>query len=450
MFNKAIVSICLLFVIASCQSNKENNEKLSNKKEISIKVNITDIEAGIEGYIKQKTEEGDGYFHVEKEGEDLSLKLVRVHTEYLSNLGPQRYFACVDLADKKGDVYDVDFFLAGEAKEMSVTETSLHKLNGRPFYSWKQADDKTWKKAPIEGASNALLGVIEVKDEFTFYYNATLPKLEDDAQIWIPIAKSDDFQTIEVVSIKAPGVQQMIKDSINNNSILYIELKPEHSEQKIEITYNVQRIEKNPYKAEEVQLDKYLKSDRLVPVGGRFGDIANDIIGLKKKEDDLMQARAIYDYIIENMNYRKDGNHGQGDAVFACDSRGGNCTEFHSFFISLARSAGIPARFAIGAAIPSDRNEGGIDGYHCWAEFYAEGKWWPVDISEANKYTALATYYFGRHPANRIELSRGRDLNLNPAPHSGPINFLAYPLLEVGNKVEFPKLTFSFRRKNNI
>ncbi|MBK6404399.1 MAG: hypothetical protein IPF66_04800 [Holophagales bacterium] len=30
-----------------------------------------------------------------------------------------------------------------------------------------------------------------------------------------------------------------------------------------------------------------------------------------------------------------------------------------------------------------------IDGYHCWAEFWAEGKWWTVDISEADKYTAL-------------------------------------------------------------
>jgi transglutaminase-like putative cysteine protease len=108
---------------------------------------------------------------------------------------------------------------------------------------------------------------------------------------------------------------------------------------------------------------------------------------------------------------------------------------------------GIPARFAIGASIPSDRDEGGIDGYHCWAEFYAEGKWWPVDISEGNKYTALATYYFGRHPANRIELSRGRDLKVNPYPQSGPINMLAYPLLEIGGDPAFVKTTFTFLRK---
>ena len=155
----------------------------------------------------------------------------------------------------------------------------------------------------------------------------------------------------------------------------------------------------------------------------------------------------MYDYVIDNMRYMKHGDYGHGDAVYACDTRTGNCTEFHSFFISLARSVDIPARFAVGASIPSDRNEGGIDGYHCWAEFYAEGKWWPVDISEGNKYTALATYYFGRHPANRIEFSRGRDLNVAPAPQSGPINFLAYPLLEIGGEPTFAQTIFTFTRK---
>ena len=106
----------------------------------------------------------------------------------------------------------------------------------------------------------------------------------------------------------------------------------------------------------------------------------------------------------------------------------------------------IPARFAIGAAVPANRDDGGVDGYHCWAEFYAEGKWWPVDVSEADKFTALSMYYFGHHPANRIEFTRGRDLIVNPGPKSGPINFLAYPYLEVGDEFKKAKVIFSFKR----
>jgi transglutaminase-like putative cysteine protease len=137
---------------------------------------------------------------------------------------------------------------------------------------------------------------------------------------------------------------------------------------------------------------------------------------------------------------------GKGDAVYACDAKTGNCTDFHSYFIALCRAVDIPARFAIGAAIPSERNAGGIDGYHCWAEFYTDGRWWPVDISEADKCSSLSTYYFGHHPANRIELSRGRDLVLEPGPASGPINFLAYPVFEVNGKPAKVKVEFSFTR----
>ena len=75
-----------------------------------------------------------------------------------------------------------------------------------------------------------------------------------------------------------------------------------------------------------------------------------------------------------------------------------------------------------------------------------------MDLSEANKYSPLSTYYFGHQPANRLELSRGRDLEFAGAagPASGPINFLAYPLLEVQGK-PVPLITrFSFHRSTPI
>jgi hypothetical protein len=433
-----------LLVMASCHSEKKENDERKTPVE---KVSIEEIEQGIKSYIQRKTKAEGGSFHVKEKDKELRMKLVRVHTEYLSNLGPKSHFACVDLADVSGDVYDVDFFLKGDPGHMDVTETTVHKLNGKPYYLWKQRPDNTWHRVPVEGASRALLGVIEGKDQFEFTYHAALPDMKERSRMWIPIAQSDDYQTVTLVSLKAPGKQHMLDDEVNGNKILYLELTPEESGGEIEIVYSVARLEKRPYADEPSVALQYLKPNILMPVGGRFREIAEKAIGEKRKDTRLMQARALYDYVIDTMRYIKNGDYGHGDAIYACDTRSGNCSEFHSFFISLARSVGIPARFAIGAAIPSDRNDGGIEGYHCWAEFYAEGKWWPVDISEGNKYTALATYYFGRHPANRIELSRGRDLHVTPAPASGPINFLAYPLLEIGGKPAVVKTKFSFTRK---
>lgn len=434
--------------LVSCQTTNTRNSQDAIAQEAEVSLVVTDdIEAGIKNHIDEKVSQGNGYYHLKTEDKDLQLHLVRVHTEYLANLGPQEHFACVDLADISGDVYDVDFFLKGDPGDMTVTRTTLHKLNGKPFYSWSQREDNTWFTVPVEESSNGLLGVIEGEDHFTFKYKVTLPDMTKDGKIWIPLAQSDQFQKIDLVSLETPVSHRIIKDKEFGNSILYMELSPEQSGDVIELTYDVKRTEKKPYKDDTAPND-YLSPDLLMPVNDRFSTLADSIIADKLHENTLMQARALYDYLIDNMRYIKNEKYGTGDAVYACDALLGNCTEFHSFFISLARSAGIPARFAIGAAIPSERDEGGIDGYHCWAEFYAEDKWWPIDISEANKYAALSTYYFGRHPANRIEFSRGRDLELSPGPESGPIHFLAYPVLEIGGHSIKAETFFQFHRKS--
>lgn len=436
----------LLLTIVSCQSKKEKFTAIAQADLDSINVTVDDVEKGIRANIEARLKEGAGYFDFQNDTLDLSLKLVRVHTEYLSVLSPNNYFACVDLATTNGDVYDMDFFLKGIPGDMQVTRTELHKLNGKPYYTWKQEKDKTWSTVAVKNASNALLGVVEGQDQFTFAYEVELPEISEAAKMWIPVAQSDSHQTIEIISLQAPVKQQMINEDKEGNKILFLELLPEHSSSKVIVNYKVDRKEKSPYSEEHTDRQKNLEATVFLPVGGRFKTIADEVIWKKQANTPLTQARALYDYIIDNMRYAKGGIYGTGDANYACDSKTGNCTEFHSFFISLSRSAGIPARFAVGAAIPSERNYGKVDGYHCWAEFYAEDKWWPIDISEANKYTPLATYYFGHHPANRIEFSRGRDITPNPIPESGPINFMAYPTLEIGGKKSKVKTTLSFVR----
>jgi len=404
-----------------------------------------DIQAGIEKYIEEQTSLGGGYFKFSSDGKEYLFKLVRVHTEYLANLGPRRHFACVDLVDVSGDVYDVDFFLSGDPGAMTVTETTLHKLNGIPFYAWKQNWRKVWKRVPVDRASPRLLGVITGHDEFEFLYRVKLPVITDTARMWLPLPPTDTFQKVEIKSISSPKNHRILKETKHGNKIFFFELGPDDSEKTVDIRYQVERIEKAAYIPQSDDWEENLKADRLVPIDGNFKNIADEVVDGKK--GDLVRARALYDHVIDRMRYMKYGSGwGKGDAVYACDVRTGNCTDFHAYFIALARAVGIPARFAIGAAIPSERDDGGIDGYHCWVEFYAEGKWWPTDISEADKYSSLSTYYFGHHPANRLEFSRGRDLVVEPGPVSGPINFLAYPVFEIGGRPASLKVEFSFKR----
>lgn len=403
-----------------------------------------EIQAGIERHIEEQTKSGGGYFLLPFKDSTLKLKLVKVHTEYLANLGPGSHFACVDLADVSGDVYDVDFFLSGDPGSMTVTETTVHKINGQPYYAWEQKKDGTWQRIPVERASDGHFGVIRERDSFEFKYWAELPEMSSLARMWLPLPETDRFQTVEILSLQVPGKQKIVHDSIYGNRILILDLSPEDSGKIIEIRFGVRRLEKAAYAAPK-PAKRYLQPNRLGPITDEVRTAAKAAVAGKK--GDLVRARALYDHVIDQMRYIKTGKGwGKGDAVYACSVLTGNCTDFHAYFIALAQSVGIPARFIIGAGIPSERDNGGVDGYHCWAEFYAEGKWWPVDISEADKYSALATYYFGHHPANRFALSSGRDLKVDPLPASGPINFLAYPLLEVDGKSVKAKVVFSFKR----
>jgi transglutaminase-like putative cysteine protease len=435
--------VCLL--LAGCGRNEGKDSPAASATPASKVVPAAAIQAGIERHLEEQVRVGGGYFKLSFRDRELRLRLVRVHTEYLANLGPGRYFACVDLADVSGDVYDVDFFLAGDPAAMQVTETTVHKLNGQPYYAWEQKRDGTWQRLPLQEASEAHLGVIRDRDEFEFLYRATLPQISGAARMWLPLAATDPFQTVVVKSIQAPGKQKVLAERDHSNQILFLELGPEDRGKTVEIRYQVQRLEKAAYAAPTPDPGQYLNPERLVPTNEDFRRLAAQVV--EGKKGDLVRARALYDHVIERLRYIKYGEGwGKGDAVYACNVRSGNCTDFHAYFIALARAVGLPARFAIGAAIPSERHDGGVDGYHCWAEFFAEGKWWPVDISEANKYTSLATYYFGHHPANRFELSRGRDLVVEPGPASGPINFLAYPVLELDGKPERVPVEFSFHR----
>jgi transglutaminase-like putative cysteine protease len=444
------VLILPLFVLCFGCSSKPSNQPAvkatATEPDPLASLVTADIQAGIERHIAAQTDAGGGFFRLHHDGKELKLRLVRVHTEYLANLGPDSHFACVDLVHEDGQVYDVDFFLNGDAGSMTVTTTTVHKLNGQPYYSWEKTPEGGWRTVAVDESDDRLLGVITDTDRFDFIYRATLPEFNRPARMWLPLPASDDHQTVDVSSIQAPGRQRILTDATYSNRVLYLELDPADAGAVVEMRFAVQRREKSVYAESGGDVSAFLNPERLVPEDPKFTQIAGDV--LRGKEGELVRARALYDHVIDQMQYMKYGEGwGQGDALYACDVKTGNCTDFHAYFIALARAAGIPARFAIGAAIPSERDEGGIDGYHCWAEFHAEGRWWPVDISEANKYSRLATYYFGRHPANRIELSRGRDLVVDPGPQSGPINFLAYPVLEVDGQPAKAKVQFAFVRK---
>jgi transglutaminase-like putative cysteine protease len=275
---------------------------------------------------------------------------------------------------------------------------------------------------------------------FRFTYSVAITGVEagQSARLWMPVPPTSDEQRVHVVSQKLPGPSQQARESKYGNDILFVAAEAGR-EGRIEAAtvYDVTRSEVRGSAPMDLMDDPavalFLKPDARVPIDGKPLML---LAGKRLPMDQLRLGRTLYDLVNGHMRYSKEGTGwGLGDAVWACDSKYGNCSDFHSLFISLTRSQGVPAKFEIGFPLPAERGRGEIAGYHCWAWFKPLGYGWvPVDISEANKNPELRDYYFGNLTENRVTFSVGRDLVLEPPQDGPPLNFFVYPYVEVGGK----------------
>jgi transglutaminase-like putative cysteine protease len=305
---------------------------------------------------------------------------------------------------------------------------------------------------------SSIPAVAQKERHFTFHYSFTVKNVNsgDHVRVWIPLAHSDESQDVKVLSKSGDLPLKEVRQPEYGNLVLYAEVaKADKAEYKFAVEYDVVRREHvvlsngKPVpdlkiaKAPKVELARFVEADRLVPVSGLPAELA--IEQTKGATTQLEKARDIYEYVFRTMKYDKTGSGwGHGDTLWACDSKRGNCTDFHSVFMSMARSQKIPARFQIGFPLPADKTSADIAGYHCWAEFYTDSTGWvPIDISEAWKHQEKHDYFFGAHDANRVQFTQGRDLKLLPAQDGLPLNYFVYPYVEVGGK-EYPNVSIAF------
>ncbi|MEZ6097013.1 MAG: transglutaminase domain-containing protein [Pirellulaceae bacterium] len=257
-------------------------------------------------------------------------------------------------------------------------------------------------------------------------------------KIWIPVPSESAHQNVELIAMNFPARVQFTREPEYGNRMIYCETVVDASGNfQFEATFRVKRFEdkwtqNDPVTeiAESRRL-RLLKPDRLVPITGSPLDslLANRDLA----QSDVEKVRDLYDIVLEHMTYDKSKpGYGNGDVLWACDSRTGNCTDFHSLFISLCRRQKIPAVFEIGFPLPDSTKSGVISGYHCWAKCFVEGKGWlAVDISEADKHPEMTDYFFGNLTPDRVALSQGRDIVLEPAQAGEPLNSFVKPCAEV-------------------
>src|SRR5215813_6433866 len=107
---------------------------------------MSEVSDGLQRFISDYSAKSpDKKFHMPYQRKDLALDLVKVHDDRFSSLGGDKYFACVDMRGTDGKIYDIDFFMTVGADKLTVNQTSVHKINGKPLYNWKE-EKGVWKK----------------------------------------------------------------------------------------------------------------------------------------------------------------------------------------------------------------------------------------------------------------------------------------------------------------
>ncbi len=234
------------------------------------------------------------------------------------------------------------------------------------------------KSQNIEGGVLATFGLFQTFD-FTLFYHLQNPNLSS-GETEIALPPDTAFQQISYQKIEPKPINIRVDE--DGNWLAKYRLKPK---EKIKITLTGQvKILAKPQQGfpspNSQILEKNLQPDT-------FWEVNDPQI--KELASKLKTARAIYDFIVENLNYNFERVGEEPQRLGAIQTLNNPdqaiCMEFSDLFVALARAAGIPARAVDGFAYTEDSRLRPlslmIDVLHVWPEYYDEDKkaWIPVD-----------------------------------------------------------------------
>ena len=298
-------------------------------------------------------------------------------------------------------------------------------------------------------STDSVSGIVTMKFDLSYY------PVGKKLRLWFPYPVSNKFQDITDVKVAGNFVKSGVSaEKKYGNLMYYAEWGRNAQKRVLTFSFKAKRkyLKNFPYPEKALSWNKndfklYLQSSKLAPINDVVKKFVEKIIKGKKTLPE--KAKAIYMWVCKN-TYRnpKTRGCGRGDLCKLLKNPGGKCADLSTIFVSLCRAAGIPAREVFGLRLGKKQSQDITKGYHCWAQFYIPGYgWYTVDPADVRKMMLIQNlkwddpktkyyvkfYWEGIEPY-RIKLTTGKDLILNPAQNSAPLNYLMYPYAEVDGK----------------
>ena len=162
-----------------------------------------------------------------------------------------------------------------------------------------------------------------------------------------------------------------------------------------------------PHKLPSENVESYLGEEHLIET--QNSEIVARAKRLKK-DTELATIQSIYDFVKNHIDYTGYIEADLG-ATYALSTKKGDCTEFASLIVALARVNQIPARSVSGFMYASS----GVlkpSEYHSWAEVFIDGTWQLVDAQRHNFMSNQEKYLALRVQSDRSDTLRERSMQL--------------------------------------
>ena len=252
--------------------------------------------------------------------------------------------------------------------------------------------------------------------------------------IWMPIPPNDREQEVSDLSVSSRIAYRETMDASQRNNMFFFSAGGLAAGDKIIMNFRIKRYASRVSKELSKNPQMYMEPSEWEKWDDDIIKFVDNLVG--NEREPVKIGRKIYDAIIDRLSYVHEVC-GRGVSAITYEEKMGRCDEFHALFRSMMMYKWIPAKWEQGIIIPypsriqkSGKIEADCINAHSWVKFYIGGnRWIPVDLSEAKRRPDLRDFYFGNLPPNRIKMSEGRGITLNPKQES-VINTFPYSYAE--------------------
>ncbi|MDF0678197.1 MAG: transglutaminase domain-containing protein [Nitrosomonas sp.] len=306
-------------------------------------------------------------------------------------------------------------------------------------------------------------------------YQVTLPASGKVAKLWLPLPDASDtvYQFTQGNNWSGKATASAFYMLPGTQSPVFFALWQKGEERTVKVSSIVKTADRTvdlhsyraPAKVSIPQnIQRYLQSTKYIPLDDNVKKMARSVTSPANAHTPLQQARAIYDWVINNVAYDINGRgQGSGDLrslLSRKENLSGKCGDIHALFVGLARASGIPARIQYGIRIGDSALNKNLGNYgevstsqHCQAEFYLSGLGWvPVNPSDVARVMAaeslshnhdsisqLREKLFGSWEMNWVAFNERENVDLGTTKVSAAISklpFFGYPHAEIDGRLQ--------------